>query len=357
MGLRKYLAEFLAAFFLVFAVAGAVVADQHLAVVQVRDSFGPLGVALAHGLAFAAAIAAVARISGGYANPAVSLAFFVTGRMNAKDLMGYIASQLLGGLAAAFLIKRLFVAEAVDQAGVGAPALGEGLSIFQGIAIEIVLTFLLVLVIWGVAVDRKGPRSFAPLAIGLTLTTVTLVGAAFSGAAVNPARWFGPAVAAGQFRAWPVWIVGPAVGALLAALLYESFFLTDTQDAAGQDLDSEAGEDWAEDGDDETVADMTPDSAQADAVPVGEGPASSAEPQTAAGLEPAAATKPPEPSAEQPAPGSSAAGAPGPAEAPPSGPAEQSPPPPPRPPGPPGASTTQKTPEQTPAPGPESSPE
>lgn len=339
MVLRRYLAEFLAAFFLVFAGVGAIVADQHLAVVQVRDSFGPLGVALAQGIGLAVAIAAFGKISGGHANPAISLAFFVTGRINAKELLSYIASQLLGGIAAAFLIKRLFLAQAVDQAGVGAPALQDGLSLFQGIAIEIILTFLLVTVFWAVAVDRRGAKSFAPLAIGLTLTMNFLVGGAFTGAAVNPARWLGPALAAGQFRSWPVWIVGPAVGALLAALLYESFFSTETSEPAqipDKSRKLEPGE------------------------PASTGTAASSTQATTSETL-SQSTGPPE--TQSPGPATASQGgseaAPPPPPGPTSAPASQPPPPPPPPPHPgpqPETTPTLETPEQSPAPGPQSPP-
>lgn len=232
------MAEFIAAFFLVFAGAGAIVADQQLAVELVRDSFGPLGIALAHGLALAVAIAAVMKISGGHANPAVSIAYFVARRLSLRDLLGYIGSQLLGGLAAAFLVKRIFVASAVNAVGVGVPALGPDVGTFQGALIEVMLTFFLVFVIWGVAVDSRGPASLAPFAIGLTVTFDMLVGGPFTGAAMNPARWLGPAVASGQFANWGVWLAGPILGALLASLVYETFFLEEVV-AAPIDFDED----------------------------------------------------------------------------------------------------------------------
>lgn len=343
--MRRYFAEFLATFFVVFAVAGAVVADQHLAVVQVRDSFGPLGIAWAYGLALALALAAVAKISGGHVNPAVSLAFFVTGRINAKDLAGYVLSQMLGALAAAFLVKSLFLAEAVDQAGVGATVLQEGVSTFQGIAIEIVLTFFLVLVIWGVAVDRRGPKALAPLAIGLTVTVNMLVAAAFTGAAVNPARWFGPAMAAQQFQDWQVWIIGPAVGALLAALLYESFFLTEAAEGPVIPGDSELEEQTTDETD--AVAPAKEPSAPPPA------PAPSPAPPPI----PAPSPEPPPPPAPSPAPPPAQPASPAPPVPP-----QPAPPSPPETPGPShssqanmgGGPMTRETPEQAPAPGPDS---
>lgn len=255
--MKRYLAEFIAAFFLVFVGAGAIISDGFLSQIRVTDSFGPLGIAIAHGLALAVAIAAIARISGGHANPAVSLAFFVARRMTFGDFIAYVFAQLLGAVAAAFLLKRLLVAEAVAFTGVGVPGLADGLKDFQGAAIEVILTFFLVFVIWGVAVDKKGPKAIAPFAIGLVLTFDILAGGAFTGAAMNPARWFGPALAnmdgftlngfKDAFVHWPVWTAGPILGALLASLLYETFFLDEEVEVevvmAGDDYDDDLDDD------------------------------------------------------------------------------------------------------------------
>lgn len=231
--MKRYIAEFIAAFFLVFAATAAIVADQQLAVVALRDTFGVLGIALAQGLALAVAIAAVGRISGGYANPAVSIAFYIARRITLKDLGGYIVAQLLGGLVAAVIVTQIFTAEVVESVGAGTPALADGISLLQGGLVEVILTFFLVFVIWGVAVDPRGPKILAPLAIGLTLTFGVIVGAPFTGAAMNPARWFGPALMGDAIGAdWPVWILGPIVGALIASTAYELFFL-DPEDAVG----------------------------------------------------------------------------------------------------------------------------
>ncbi|HEX2054395.1 MAG TPA: aquaporin [Actinomycetota bacterium] len=237
--MKRYVAEFIATFFLVFAATGAIVADQHQAVVSLQDTFGVLGVALAQGLALAVAIAAVGRISGGHANPAVSLAFYIARRLTLKDLGGYVAAQILGGLVAAVVVRQIFAEEIVRSVGAGSPGLAEGVSLLQGGLIEVVLTFFLVFVFWGVAVDPRGPKIIAPLAIGLTLVFSVLVGGPFTGAALNPARWFGPALVGGAMDAnWPVWVLGPIVGALIASTAYELFFLDteapaiDAEDAA-----------------------------------------------------------------------------------------------------------------------------
>ncbi|MEX2588364.1 MAG: aquaporin [Actinomycetota bacterium] len=229
--MKKYAAEFIAVFFLVFVGTAAIVTDQYLAVVQLRDTFGVLGVALAHGLALALAIAAVGRISGGHVNPAISIAFFVARRLSLKDLAGYIAAQLLGGLTASLMVAQLFPADTVSSVSAGVPGLGDGVQVLQGGLIEVVLAFMLAFVFWGTAVDPKGPKAIAPLAIGLTVTFDMLAGAPFTGAAMNPARWFGPAVVSNTFAADSiVWILGPIVGALIASTVYELFFLDEQLD-------------------------------------------------------------------------------------------------------------------------------
>lgn len=235
--MKRYIAEFIATFFLVFAGTAAIVADQQLAVVLVRDTFGILGIALAHGLALAVVIAAVGRISGGHANPAVSIAFYIARRLSAKDLGGYVAAQLLGGLFAALIVKQIFSPDLVNSVSAGVPGLADGTGILQGGLIEVVLTFFLVFVIWGTAVDGKGPKIIAPLAIGLTVAFDIIIGGPFTGAAMNPARWFGPAVASGRFASWPVWVLGPIVGALIASTAYELFFIDPEEAPAEADAE------------------------------------------------------------------------------------------------------------------------
>lgn len=238
--MKRYIAEFIAAFFLVFAGAGAIVADQQLAVVNLQETFGILGIALASGLALAVAISAVGRISGGHANPAISVAFYVARRLSLRDLGGYVVAQLLGGLVAAVMVRQIFNQEIVESVGAGAPTLAEGTSLLQGGLIEVILTFFLAFVFWGVAVDQRGPKIIAPLAIGLTLAFDIIVGGPFTGAAVNPARWFGPALLGDALdRNWPVWVLGPIVGALIASTAYELFFLdTEGDVTTAEDVES-----------------------------------------------------------------------------------------------------------------------
>lgn len=341
--LRKFAAEFIAAFFWVFAAVSALIADQHLAVVLVRNSIGLIGVAFATGLSVAVAIAAVGRISGAYANPAVTVALFVARRISGKDFAGFLAAQFAGGILAAFLAKALLPAAAVAQVLAGVPGLGEQVSVPKAVGIEAVLTFFLVLVIWGVAVDRRGPKSLAPMAVGLTVAAATLIGAAFTGAAMNPARWLGPALVSGKLANAAVWLAGPVFGALLASLLYEMVFLQDQPDE--EEMASAAA----------AVSEME---AEAPGAPV----VSSAS-ETEAPVErpevkpppppPPAAPTPPAPAAEGAAPGAPSAPAPetlaSPAPAPPPpAPQAASPPPPITPPPPPAPSQggADKAPEQ-----------
>lgn len=237
--MKRYIAEFIATFFLVFVGTAAIVADQQQTVVNLQSTIGTIGVALAFGLALFVAVAAVGRISGGHANPAVSIAFYIAKRLSLKDLGAYVVAQLLGGLVAAVVVKQVFPSDIVSSVGAGAPALADGVSILQGGLIEVMLTFFLVFVIWGVAVDPKGPKILAPLAIGLTFAFDVLVGASFTGGAVNPARWFGPALMGEQLNGnWPVWVLGPIVGALIASTAYELFFLdTEEEEITVEDLE------------------------------------------------------------------------------------------------------------------------
>ncbi|MDQ4148711.1 MAG: aquaporin [Actinomycetota bacterium] len=223
--MRRYLAEFLAAFTIVFLAAGAIVADLQLSVVLVRDSFGPLGVALAYGLGYAIALAAVGKFSGGHANPAVTIAYYIARRISIQEAAAYVGAQLLGALFAGLVVARTFPRDAVEFVSAGVPALGPGTSLLKGGFVEVILTFILVFVIWRVIVDAEDWSPRAPLIIGLTVVACVLVGAPLTGGAMNPARWFGPALVSGQFSNWLVWVMGPIVGALMASALYEIVFL------------------------------------------------------------------------------------------------------------------------------------
>lgn len=213
------IAEAVGTFLFFFVGAGSVVLGDYLAA---NGGTGPglLGVALAHGLALAVLVSALGAVSGGHFNPAVTFGVWIMGRITPMRAVLYVVAQLVGGLAAGLALKIVF-ADAWQASNVGTPALGAGITPAIGIGIEAVLTAFLVLAVIGTAVDARAPK-IGGLAIGLAVAADILVGGPLTGAAMNPARWFGPAVAAGAYADWYVWWIGPAIGAAAAALIYRS---------------------------------------------------------------------------------------------------------------------------------------
>lgn len=217
--LRPLVAEFVGVFFLVFIGAGAIVANTY------RDgSVGLLGIAVAHGLALAIAVSATMHVSGGHINPAVTLGLWSVGRVEAKTAGLYILAQILGAVAAAFAVKGLFPEAAGAAAQYGVPQLAGDVSLVQGTVIEAVLTFFLAFAVMGTAVDPAAPK-VGGFAIGLVLTFDILAGGNLTGAAMNPARAFGPALAAGNWIGHVAYWVGPILGAIAAAQLYQRVLL------------------------------------------------------------------------------------------------------------------------------------
>ena len=220
---QKLTAEFLGTFALIFFGAGAICTDQYL---HGTGGFGLLGVALAHGLAIAIMVSAMGHISGGHFNPAVTIGFWVTKRVNTLDAFLYWAAQLAGAAAAAFLLRAVVPEETWRAVALGVPELARDFPVWAGIALEAVTTFFLVLVVFATAVDEKGAfRSIAGFGIGLTISLGILVAGPFTGAALNPARAFGPALAATHWAYHGVYWVGPLAGGFVAGLLYDSLFL------------------------------------------------------------------------------------------------------------------------------------
>ncbi|MFQ5607906.1 MAG: aquaporin [Candidatus Zixiibacteriota bacterium] len=209
---QKYVAELIGTFFLVFIGVMAIMNDAN------GSGIGLVGIALAHGLALAGAVAAVGGISGAHVNPAVSIALAATGKMNWSDVPGYIVAQLVGSLLAVLIARGLLG----DVASLGACLPGTGVSEGVALATEIALTFLLVFVICSVATDPDSAgRAIVPLANGFTVSFDILAGGPISGAAMNPARWFGPAVVGSNYTAAWVYLVGPIVGGGTGAFAYQ----------------------------------------------------------------------------------------------------------------------------------------
>src|SRR5437016_3652674 len=220
--LRRGVAEFIGAFTLIFVGggAGSVAAHYH------RASSGLVGVALANGLALGIMVTNLGHISGGHFNPAITLGFVVTRRITASLAVVYWTAQLLGAVVAALILRYIFAKLGGVASAAPVPHIHED----KAFVLELIMTFFLVFAVWATAVDPRGAfKAIAGLAIGLTITIDVLVGGPLTGAAMNPARAFGPELAGHTWSGWWVYWLGPIVGALLAAWLYEFLYLSPTQ--------------------------------------------------------------------------------------------------------------------------------
>jgi MIP family channel proteins len=218
-GLAAYITELVGTLILVFVIGTVVtlyVATSPTA--QTGSDFAVVG--LVHGLVLFTLIAGLGAVSGGHFNPAITVAAAALRRIDPVDAVVYILAQLSGGVLGALLVKGLLLDEGkVGHYGAAAvsPLLGGN---FQGFIVEGIGTFLLVLAVCAVALNPRARREWAPLVIGLTLGFVVMIFGPLTGASVNPARWFGPALIGNSFGGtWP-YIVGPLVGSLLAAFFY-----------------------------------------------------------------------------------------------------------------------------------------
>ena len=217
---RRLTAEALGTFGLVFVGAAVVVVNGGFP----NSGIGLLGIALAHAVVLSVMISATMTISGGHLNPAVTLALLVRRRIDLPSAAGYILTQLAAAVVAALLVRLLLPQNAVRNAMLGVPVIASTVSLGQAIGIELVLTFFLVSAVYGTAVSPDAPR-VAGFGIGLVLLFDILVGGPLTGAAMNPARAFGPALVSGQWVGHLVYWIGPIAGAILAALLWEFLLL------------------------------------------------------------------------------------------------------------------------------------
>jgi len=214
---QKLIAEFIGAFALVFIGVSSLCAARPDAAV----GSALLNIALAHGLAYAVMIAAVGHVSGGHFNPAVTAAFWVTRRQGTLEAVLYWVAQLLGASTASYLITLFYLQDVWRRAALGVPSLAADVSPVMGMVIEAVLTFLLVFVIFGAGADKDGALGkLAPFAIGLAYTGGMLAGGVLTGAAMNPARAFGPALVGHYWANQVVYWVGPLAGGIAAGSLY-----------------------------------------------------------------------------------------------------------------------------------------
>ena len=223
---RRCGAELLGTTLLVLFGPGSVVAA--LRVGDGSLDYAGLGmIALSFGLVVAVVIYAFGTTSGAHINPAVTVVLAATGRFPWRDVGPYVAAQLVGSLLGGLLIVGTFGTDAVDLGNVGGVAFGEGIGYGQAILAEALGTFLLMLTVMALAVDRRAPMGWAGLLIGLSVTGLVLVFGPLTGAAVNPARAFGPNATAALFGGdvdwtqYPAYVVGSLLGALAAALVYD----------------------------------------------------------------------------------------------------------------------------------------
>jgi len=219
--LRPLVAELAGTALFVFFGAGSIAATLAAAVTGGVQS---MIVAAAHGVGMAIIVSATMNISGGHINPAVSFALFIAGKINGKTLGQYVGAQLLGALVGAALIKLLLPWGAVHASAAGTPQLSITTDGLHGILIEAMLTFFLVSAVFGTAVSSEAPK-IGGFGIGLAIFVCALVGGPFTGAIMNPARAFGPAIVAWQLTAQYVYWVGPLIGATLAGLLWKHLLL------------------------------------------------------------------------------------------------------------------------------------
>ncbi len=180
-------------------------------------------IAFAHGLVIATLVSATMMISGGQLNPAVTIGLMATRKVTLNQGAINIGAQVVGGTLGGYL-----AAASVSGASIvgGVPDLGGGVSMGTGILVEAILTFLLMFVVMGTAVDGRFNARLGGLAIGMVVTLDILAGGPITGAAMNPARWLGAAIPAAHFANAAVYFIGPVVGALAAAVLYDRVFLT-----------------------------------------------------------------------------------------------------------------------------------
>jgi MIP family channel proteins len=225
---QRLISEAVGTFTLIFIGAGSIIAASSIGQVTATFEPAPLSggglvtIALAHGLAIGVMVSAVGHVSGGHFNPAITVGAWVTRRMETGAAAAYIVAQIAGGLLGALALRLMLPGIAWDPVALGTPLVTQGVADWQAIAIEAVLTFFLVWVVFATALDPEGAfGKIAGLAIGFTIAMDIMMGGPFTGGAMNPARSIGPAVVSGELTGMWVYILGPVIGGTLAALLYD----------------------------------------------------------------------------------------------------------------------------------------
>ena len=220
---RPLVAEFIGTFTLIYVGAGSIAADA-----LTKGHVGLVGIALAHGLAIGVMVSAAAAISGAHFNPAVTIGALAARKIGPLPALGYVVAQCLGAIAGAAVLRLSVPGGVLDGVQMGTPAPGPGISVGEAFLVEVVLTFFLMFVIYGTAIDQRAHR-VGGLFIGLAITLDILMGGPISGAAMNPARWLGPALlGGGGFQNFWIYWLAPPIGAVAAALVYKYLFEEET---------------------------------------------------------------------------------------------------------------------------------
>jgi aquaporin TIP len=217
--LRRSIAETLGTFALVF-IGTAVIASKFYP----DANFGILGIAVAHAIVLSVMVTATMSISGGHLNPAVTIGLLVTRRVDLRTAGAYVVAQLIGAILASLLVKGVYPAGVTRPIALGTPAIANNIVFGQAVTIEAILTFFLVSAVFGTCVNPDAPK-VGGFGVGLVLLFDILVGGPLTGSAVNPARAFGPALVSGQWVGQVVYWVGPILGGVVAALLWEHVLL------------------------------------------------------------------------------------------------------------------------------------
>jgi MIP family channel proteins len=215
---RHFAAEFIGTFALVFIGGGAIITTPLLGLQAIV-----MNVAFAHGLILALLVTATMRISG-HLNPAVTAGFLVTRRIEPMMAVVYWIAQFTAAVVAAYALKALYPEAVASATMYGGQRISNDISLVQAITLEAIATFLLVFVVFGTAVDPRAPK-VGGFAIGLTLTACIFAVGPLTGASLNPARSFGPAVVSGSYQGQAAYWIGPLVGGILAAVLYDRLFM------------------------------------------------------------------------------------------------------------------------------------
>ena len=220
---RRAMAELFGTFLLVFFGCGAVVMDPFP-----NAHFGLLGIAIVHGVILSLAVSMTMAISGGLVNPALTIGLWSIGKLNARDTGVYFGAQVIGGVVAGVLLKLVLPGNvgALRNIAYGTPMVYTTLTAGQAIIIEAILTFVLMSAFMATVISTKAPR-IAGFGYGLVMIPAIMIGGPLTGAALNPARAFGPAIASGEWTGQAIWWIGPIIGAVIAAQLWGRFLLKD----------------------------------------------------------------------------------------------------------------------------------